>query len=342
MNRSLAAGSSASGAINAAIGDTGRAVQAAARHHKFHLVREYLDAGVRDGQSRLDDFLITYFGATDTSTDTSYIRAIGPRWLISGVARIFRPGCQADHAIIVEGPQGKLKSTALRLLAVNDAWFTDRLSQLGSKDAALEAAGVWIIEIAELDALNRASTATTKSYITRRFDRFRPPYGKYVGSLPRQCIFAGSINPPTDGRYLKDPTGARRYWPFPCGRIDLTALERDHGQLWAEAVHRYRADEPWWLETPELEALATAEQAARTVLVDAWEPMVREWLGDRTDVSIWEVLTGALGIAEETATNTEQKRVAAILIALKFVPYRATVGGKRPHRYRKTPRPKEV
>jgi predicted P-loop ATPase len=129
---------------------------------------------------------------------------------------------------------------------------------------------------------------------------------------------------------------------FPCGRIDLYALRRDLDQLLAEAVHRYRAGAKWWLETPELEALATVEQAARTVLVDIWEPLVRNWLGERNEVSIWEVLAGALGIAEKAATNTEQKRVAAILIALGFAPYRATVGGKRPHRYRKTPRSEEV
>jgi hypothetical protein len=89
--------------VNAAMGDTGRAVQAAARHHKLHPVREHLDAEAWDGQPRLNACLVTYFGALDTPD----VRAIGPRWTISGVARIFRPGCQADHAIIIEGPQAE-------------------------------------------------------------------------------------------------------------------------------------------------------------------------------------------------------------------------------------------
>jgi predicted P-loop ATPase len=33
--------------------------------------------------------------------------------------------------------------------------------------------------------------------------------------------------------------------------------------LWAEAVVRFKAGAPWWLETPELEQLAAVEQAAR-------------------------------------------------------------------------------
>ena len=89
-------------------------------------------------------------------------------------------------------------------------------------------------------------------------------------SLPRQCVFAGTINPVAGG-YLKDPTGARRIWPVAChGVIDREALERDRDQLWAEAVTRFKADAKWWLETPELEALATAEQALR-FKEDAWK-----------------------------------------------------------------------
>ena len=139
----------------------------------------------------------TYFHAEDSP----YIRAIGPRYLISSVARIYRPGCKVDHMLVLEGPQGKQKSEALRTLAVNDAWFTDRLSHVASKDAAQEMAGVLIIEIAEMDALTRATASAMKSFLTRRRDRYRPPYGKHPTTLPRQCVFAGTINPP-DGRPL--------------------------------------------------------------------------------------------------------------------------------------------
>ena len=74
-------------------------------------------------------------------------------------------------------------------------------------------------------------------------------------------MFIGTINPIPGEGYLKDPTGARRCWPLKCGaKIDLDGLKRDRDQLWAEAVHLYKAGHPWWLETPELEALAKAEQ----------------------------------------------------------------------------------
>jgi hypothetical protein len=248
--------------INAGLDDVGRAVQVAARGKPFHPVREYLDALVWDGTARLDTWLVTYFHAEDSE----YIRAIGPRWLISAVVRVYDPGCKVDHLLVLEGPQGKVKTESLRTLAVKESWFSDRLSHMATKDAAIEVSGVWLFEIAEMDALTRSSSSTAKSFLTRRYDRFRPPHSKHPISLPRQCVFAGTINPPVGG-YLKDATGARRFWPVACrGVIDREGIERDRDQLWAEAVACFKAGKNWWLQTLELEALATAEQAARFVI----------------------------------------------------------------------------
>ena len=210
----------------------GRGIQTVARENPFHPVRDYLNALNWDGTPRLDIWLPTYLGVEDSQ----YVRAIGSRFLISAVARVFNPGCQVDHMLILEGPQGILKSSALQVLA--GSWFTDRISRLGGKDSSMEVAGVWLIEMSELDALTKATNSAIKSFVTRRHDRFRPPYGKHVVDQPRQCVFTGSINP--TGGYLKDPTGARRFWPVTCGVIDLEALVRDRDQLWAEAVVRFQ------------------------------------------------------------------------------------------------------
>jgi predicted P-loop ATPase len=314
------------------LGDVGRAVQAAARSNLFHPVREYLDALVWDGTPRLDTWLITYFHAEDTA----YVRAIGPRFLISAVARIRDPGCKADYALVLESPQGNVKSEAVRILAVRDAWSTDRLSAVASKDAAQEMAGVWLIEIAEMDALLKASASAKKSFLTRRSDRFRPPYGKHVGRHPRQCVFIGTINPLVGG-YLTDPTGARRLWPVAClDMIDCVGLERDRDQLWAEAVVRYKAGEKWHLETPELEALATAEQAAR-YKADPWTEQIEQWLDEQkiNDATIGEVLSGALKIEQRDQSRSAQMRVSNILTAMSFEQYMARKGSKRQRRYRR-------
>ena len=305
-------------------------MQAAARSNVFHPVRDFFDALVWDGTTRLDTWLPTYLHADDTE----YARAVGPRFLISAVARIYEPGCKVDHVLVLEGPQGKQKSEALRTLAIRDGWFTDRLSHVASKDAAQELAGVLLVEIAELDALTKASSSAIKAFLTRRCDRFRPPYGKHPISLLRQCVFAGTINPVAGG-YLKDPTGARRIWPVAChGVIDREALERDRDQLWAEAVTRFKAGAKWWLETLELEALATAEQALR-FKEDAWKGPISKWLGERQDASIAEVLEHALKIAPRDQTHSAEIRVATILTQLGFTKYRARKGDQRENRYQR-------
>ena len=183
------------GRISPTAGDVGRAVQVAAQHNPFHPVRAYFEALVWDRVPRLESWLQSYFHVEAIE----YVRAIGPRYLISAVARIYEPGCKVDHMLVLEGDQGKQKSEALRTLAINDDWFTDRLSHIASKDAALETAGVLLVEIAEMDALTKAASSTVKSFVTRRRDRFRPPYGKHPISHPRQCVFAATINPTVGG-----------------------------------------------------------------------------------------------------------------------------------------------
>ncbi len=158
----------------------GRSVVAVARNIRIHPVRDYLAALAWDGMPRLDAWAITHLGATDTPLN----RAMASLWMISAVARIMRPGCKADHMLILEGPQGIRKSTALKVLA-SDAWFTDELAEIGSKDAAQQMRGVWIIEMAELDAIGRAEVSRIKAFLTRTADRYRPPYERYVVTVSR-------------------------------------------------------------------------------------------------------------------------------------------------------------
>jgi predicted P-loop ATPase len=209
---------------------------------------------------------------------------VGARWLISAVARVFRPGAKADCCLILEGPQGIRKSTALRTIA--GEYFTDELADLGSKDAAMQTRGVWIIELSELDNLGHAEVARIKAFISRTTDRFRPPYGMRLVESPGQCLFAGTVN---HGAYLRDETGGRRFWPVVCGRIDVDALARDPDQLWAEAKVRFESGSVWWLETPDLVQLAADQQEARYE-GDPWEEVIGPWLECRESASVSEIL----------------------------------------------------
>ncbi len=303
----------------------GQAVQTAARDRPFHPVKTYLQGLQWDGIERIDRWLSTYLG----TEETDYCRAVSPRWLVSAVARILRPGAKADCCLILEGPQGIRKSTALRTLA--GEYFTDELADLGTKDAAMQTRGVWIIELSELDSLSHSEVARIKAFMSRTTDRFRPPYGMRLVESPRQCVFAGTVNHST---YLRDETGGRRFWPIACGRIDVDVLARDRDQLWAEAKARFDAGAVWWLETAELVQMATDQQIDRYE-GDPWEEVIGPWLETRTDVSISEVLAKCLEKAQALWTQADKNRAARCLRALAWARYRERHGARLEWRYRK-------
>ena len=208
---------------------------------------------------------------------------------------------KADCCLILEGEQGTKKSTALKTIA--GEWFTDEIADLGSKDSAMQTRGVWLIEIAELDSMNRSEVGKIKAFMSRASDRFRPPYGKRLIESPRQCVFAGSVN---HNAYLRDETGGRRFWPVACASINVDDLARDRDQIWAEARERYRSDAPWWLETRELDQQAGEEQADRYE-ADPWEELIRPWADGRDSVSVEQVLTLCIEKKKDLWTQADQE-----------------------------------
>ena len=241
------------------------AAETAAKDHTFHPVKDYLTNLEWDGKLRIANFAADYLGA-DASP---YHAAVSQSILIAGVARIMQPGCKYDTVPILEGSQGKGKSSAIE--ALFSPWFSDDLAELGSKDAAMQVRSAWCIEIAELASMGRTEIERVKAFITRRVDRFRPSYGRHVIEVPRQSVLFGTTNNDT---YLKDETGGRRFWPIRCnGRIDLDAIKRDKNQLWAEAVSLFNAGTPWWLTDAKTIDAASEEQAERYI-GDPWQTSI--------------------------------------------------------------------
>jgi len=306
---------------------TGQAIEAVARECPFHPVRTYLNNLTWDGTSRLESWLSEYLGVDPSP----YAAAVGSRWMISAVARVFEPGSKADCCLILEGEQGIRKSTALRILA--EPWFTDEIADLGSKDAALQTRGVWVIEIAELDSMSRSEVGRIKAFMSRAIDRFRPPYGKRLITSPRQCVFAGSVN---HGTYLRDETGGRRFWPVECKAavIDTDGLAMVRDQLWAEATYLYFEGKPWWLDSVSLNREAAEEQAERYE-GDPWDELILNWVEGRDSVSIPEILTNCIEKKTEMWTQMDRNRVARCLKANGWKRFYARERGRREWRFRR-------
>jgi predicted P-loop ATPase len=320
----------------------GQAVHAVARQHSFHPIRDYLNSLKWDNVKRIDNWLTRYLGADQSE----YTRAVSAKFLISAVARAFKPGCKVDTCLILEGTQGAQKSTAIRTLA-GKAFFSDDISQLGSKDSVMQTRGIWIIELAELDAMTGSKQSCIKAFMSRQVDRIRPPYGRRVVEAQRECVFVGTVNKET---YLSDETGGRRYWPVKCRAIRITDLERDRDQLWAEAFVRYSAGENWWFDNPALTQSAAQEVAARYE-PDPWDDLIASWvkkpmarvyppglppLTSTSDfVIIKDILIHCIGKDPNVWKQEDQNRVAHSLTAMGSTRRQKRVGGVRIWAYAK-------
>jgi predicted P-loop ATPase len=287
-----------------------RAVHTYAHERSFHPVLDYLEQLHWDQQQRCQLLLPHYLG-TD---DTPYHRAIGEMFLIAMVVRIFEPGVKADYMLVLEGPQGRLKSTALEILAT--PWFSDNLPDIvrSPKDAAMHLRGKWLVEIAELHAFNKAEATELKQFISRTHERFRPPYMREEVDEGRQNLFAGTTNKQA---YLRDETGGRRFWPAKCGIIKLKELHDDRDQLLAEALQLYRQGHSWW-PSPDFEAEHFAPQQANRYEEDAWRKPIAEFLAGKTETTLWDIAKSALFLENDTMRPIEQSRIRKILIDLEW------------------------
>ena len=236
-------------------GNIDAAMDIHATAHAFNEVQDYLNRITWDGTPRLDTLLIDYLGADDSP----YTRAVTRKALTAAVARAMEPGRKFDNMLILCGPQGCGKSTLLDKLS--RGWFNDSIRTFEGKEASELLQGVWIVEIAELDAFRRTDVSRIKQFLSLRADRYRAAYGRNISELPRRCVFFGTCNVMD---FLQDTTGNRRFWPVdvhPHSRKaapwDLT--DDQIAQIWAEARVRWQMAEPLFL-SGELEAAAQRKQ----------------------------------------------------------------------------------
>lgn len=287
------------------------AAEMAAKIASFDPVKAYLEGLAWDQTPRIDHWLVDFFGAEQSE----YTRLVGRFWLLGMVKRAFEPGCKFDYMPILEGPQGRGKSSALEILA--HPWFGNTDFVMGDKDSMAVMQGKWLYEIAELDSFNKADTTRVKSFVSRQFDEFRPAYGRRVVKLPRRVVLVGTTN---QFEYFKDASGNRRFWPIRCvDMIELDGLRAARDQLLAEAVVRWRAGDRCYPSREEQEQFVAPEQESREI-ADAWEEGVHRFLeepmvdGSKVDrASSFDILVKGLHLDAGKITKEMTTRVGIVM-----------------------------
>jgi hypothetical protein len=243
------------------------AALAADQHRHRNAIHAYVDSLKWDGVDRLESMFVRGWGAVDDP----YTRAIGKAWLVGLVARVYRPGCDMQTMLILEGKQGIGKSRSLK--ALGGRWYVETTDKMDNKDFLLAAHRSLIFDLAELGAYKYADFAFVKGLLSTAVDLIRAPYGRKAEVKPRRFIIVGTTN---EDLYLRDLTGNRRFWPIACGnKVDIDWIEANRDQLFAEAKVRLDAGAEWWVD----DSLTLAVLDAR-IARDPWEDAIETVLLD--------------------------------------------------------------
>jgi hypothetical protein len=297
------------------------AIMQLGRDNEFDPVLDYLNALEWDGTPRLERWLVTYLGATDTELN----REFGRLTLIAAVRRVRRPGTKFDPIVVLEGPMGTQKSMAIEILAGSENFSDQTILGVRDREAQELLAGIWLFEIAELSNIRRTEVEHIKAFASRTADRARPAYGRTRIDQPRRCILFATTN---NDRYLKEAD--RRFWPIKTATIDVVALRRDRDQLWAEAAAQER-DASIVLRR-ELWDTARTEQEAREDS-DPWDDKLVDVTGtveqDEERVASADLLEIVLGIHVSRQRDVDYKRLGRCMRRLGWNgPKKTVIAGK--------------
>ena len=275
-------------------------------HNKYNPVVDVLTAihAKWDGQfGHIRKLLPKYLGAEDSE----YTYEVMKVFMLGAISRAYNPGCKFDYMPVLIGPQGCGKSTFLRYLCFNNAWFTDNFNTIDGDKAAEKLRGKWILEMAELLATKKAKEVESiKAFITSTTDDYRPPYMRRTEQRPRRCVFAGTTN---NEYFLTDRTGNRRFLPIEANierqeihpLNDSEALANDINAAWAEAMELFeRENRKPKLILPQNLFDTVKEIQSRHVEDDPRFGIIQNWLDNRTDkVCATEVWVEALGNSQK-------------------------------------------
>jgi predicted P-loop ATPase len=288
--------------------ECGAALIEHAMKHSFDPVGKFLNGLEWDGVPRLDTMLLKYCKAEGNE---QFIRRASRKFMISAVARALSPGCQVDTVLVLSGAQGGGKTSFVRILG--QGFHVETKIDVHSKDAVMVATSNWLVELSEMSSVKRGDVESVRAFLTNRSDQIRLPYARAVGNYARRCVFIGTTN---SDQPLTDRDGNRRYWVISVGTIDTAALEQDVKQLWAEAVHAYKAGEIWHM-TQEEALLAANEMSAYTE-DDFYGVRILRWL-EQCGSKRPQVLT-AFEVAQDVLhldPKESQQSASTIRVALK-------------------------
>lgn len=156
------------------------------------------------------------------------------KWFVAMVACVLDEKQVNQTVIVFSGKQGLGKTTWIEKLMPNplkEYIFSGTINP-SNKDTLIHLAECMLINLDELENLNKTEIGTLKEIITKTHIRMRKAYGHNNENMPRRASFAGSVN---TAQFLNDTTGSRRFLCFEVEHIEYTH-EIDINKVFSQAL----------------------------------------------------------------------------------------------------------
>lgn len=196
---------------------------------------------------------ITELANTITTTKQDLWQVCFKKWFVAMVACVTNDKAINQTVIVFSGKQGVGKTTWIEKLIpkpLKDYMFSGTINP-NNKDTLIHLAECMLINLDELENLNRTEIGTLKELITKTHIRVRKAYGHNNETLPRRASFAGSVN---TAQFLNDTTGSRRFLCFEVEHIEYTH-NIDINQAYAQARQLYKDGFRYWFNQEEIKEI---------------------------------------------------------------------------------------
>ena len=187
---------------------------------------------------------------TITTTKQELWQECFKKWIVAMV------GCVLDdkvinHTVIVfSGKQGLGKTTWVEKLVprkLKEYLFSGTINP-NNKDTLVQLSECMLINLDELENLNRSEIGSLKEIITKTQIRMRKAYGHNNETMPRRASFAGSVN---TAQFLNDSTGSRRFLCFEVENIQYQH-EINIDNVLSQALYLFKTGFRHWFDQEEI------------------------------------------------------------------------------------------
>lgn len=231
--------------------------------------KEYFSALIPwDGKT---DYIDELANTVETS-EVNYWKMCFKKWLVATVACAIDPKVTNHTVIVLAGKQGVGKTTWIQNLIPNclKPYYYSGIINPNNKDTLIQMSECLLINLDELESLNKSEIGDLKALITKESIRIRKPYGIDSENYIRRASFAGSVN---KGEFLTDTTGNRRFLCFDVENIDhLTKFDMD--KVFAQAYYLHQNKFKFWFTSDEIVMVNQQNEKFRTITLE------EEWLMD--------------------------------------------------------------